>query len=102
MALNCRSDALGVGASRRLPLGDPPAGVLYPRASALGGCTAHNAMIFMYPHDSDWDEIATLAGDRSWSAKNMRRYFHRLENCRHRPLWRLLAWLTGHPFNPPG
>ena len=26
-------------------------GVLYPRAAALGGCTAHNAMIFMPPHD---------------------------------------------------
>jgi choline dehydrogenase len=102
MAWNFRVHDFGDDASRRLPLGDPPAGVLYPRASALGGCTAHNAMIFMYPHDSDWDEIATLAGDRSWSAKNMRRYFHRLENCRHRPLWRLLAWLTGDRFNPTG
>ena len=33
-------------------------GVLYPRAGTLGGCTAHNAMIFVYPHDSDWDGIA--------------------------------------------
>ena len=30
-------------------------GVLYPRASTLGGCTAHNAMILMVPHDSDWN-----------------------------------------------
>jgi choline dehydrogenase len=102
MAWNFRVHDFGDDASRRLPLGDPPAGVLYPRASALGGCTAHNAMIFMYPHDSDWDEIATLTGDRSWSAKNMRRYFHRLENCRHRPLWRFLSWLTGDRFNPTG
>src|SRR5712671_2189397 len=28
------------------------AGVLYPRAATLGGCTAHNAMIYMPPHDS--------------------------------------------------
>ena len=41
------------------------AGVLYPRAAALGGCTAHNAMIYMPPHDSDWDAIAELTGDRS-------------------------------------
>jgi choline dehydrogenase len=102
MAWNFRVHDFGDDASRRLPLRDPPAGVLYPRASALGGCTAHNAMIFMYPHDSDWDEIATLTGDRSWSAKNMRRYFHRLENCRHRPLWRFLSWLTGDRFNPTG
>ena len=28
-------------------------GILYPRASALGGCTAHNAMIFVAPHNDD-------------------------------------------------
>ena len=33
-------------------------GVLYPRAGTLGGCTAHNAMITVYPHNSDWDGIA--------------------------------------------
>ncbi len=26
-------------------------GVLYPRSSGLGGCTAHNAMIFVLPHE---------------------------------------------------
>src|SRR5688572_11815917 len=30
-------------------------GVLYPRAGCLGGCTAHNAMIMVYPHNADWD-----------------------------------------------
>jgi choline dehydrogenase len=77
-------------------------GVLYPRASALGGCTAHNAMIFMYPHDSDWDYIAALTGDSSWSAAKMRRYFHRIEDCGHRPLWRVLSRLTGDRLNPTG
>jgi choline dehydrogenase len=38
-------------------------GVLYPRAGTLGGCTAHNAMILMYPHNADWDGIAELTGD---------------------------------------
>lgn len=33
-------------------------GVLYPRAGTLGGCTAHNAMIMVYPHNADWDGIA--------------------------------------------
>jgi choline dehydrogenase len=56
-------------------------GVLYPRAGTLGGCTAHNAMITMQPHDSDWDAIADLTGDRSWLAGNMQRYFERLECC---------------------
>jgi choline dehydrogenase len=89
-------------ARRRLPENDPPPGVLYPRASALGGCTAHNAMIFMYPHDSDWDGIAELTGDPSWSARNMRRYFRRLEDCRHRPLWRFLSLLTVGRLDPTG
>ena len=75
-------------------------GILYPRAAALGGCTAHNAMIWVYPHDADWDAIATATGDRSWSASAMRGYFERIENCRHRPLHRLLSHLglnvTGH------
>jgi choline dehydrogenase len=73
-------------------------GVLYPRAGTLGGCTAHNAMIFVYPHNQDWDDIARLTGDSSWRAGNMRRYFELLENCRHRPLKRWIARWTG--FNP--
>jgi choline dehydrogenase len=56
-------------------------GVLYPRAGTLGGCTAHNAMITLQPHDSDWDAIADLTGDKSWLARNMQRYFERLECC---------------------
>lgn len=68
-------------------------GVLYPRAGTLGGCTAHNAMILVYPHNADWDHIAELTGDSSWRAANMRIYFERLENCGHRPLHRWLAKL---------
>src|SRR5512145_1891999 len=63
-------------------------GVLYPRAGTLGGCTAHNAMILIYPHNADWDYIADLTGDDSWRASRMRQYFERLENCRHRPVYR--------------
>jgi choline dehydrogenase-like flavoprotein len=78
-------------------------GVLYPRAAALGGCTVHNAMIFMLPHDSDWDHIANLTGDRSWRAARMRRYAKRVEACRHRPLWRALSRIgidpTGHGWD---
>ena len=68
-------------------------GVLYPRSSCLGGCTAHNAMILVYPHNSDWDYIADLTNDPSWKAARMRKYFERLENCRHRPFYRFLAAL---------
>lgn len=78
----------------------PGQGVLYPRAAALGGCTVHNAMIFMPPHDADWNEIARMTGDLSWRAEYMRRYAQRIENCGHRPVWRILHHLgldpTGH------
>ena len=71
--------------------GRPVDGVLYPRAGTLGGCTAHNAMIFVYPHDSDWQHIAEITGDRSWAPDKMRRYLQKLEDCRHRPLYRALS-----------
>ena len=73
--------------------GRPVDGVLYPRAGTLGGCTAHNAMILIYPHNADWDGIAESTGDASWRAENMRRYFERLENCNHRLPWRILSKL---------
>jgi choline dehydrogenase len=68
-------------------------GVFYPRAATLGGCTAHNAMITVYPHAEDWDRINKLTGDKSWAPETMRTYFERLEDCsgyRPRP-WRLPA-----------
>ena len=76
-----------------------PGGVFYPRASTLGGCTAHNAMIFLRPHPCDWNDIAELTGDASWRAPRMEKYYRRVEACRHRPLQRLLACLG---FNPTG
>jgi choline dehydrogenase len=78
-------------------------GVLYPRGSCLGGCTAHNALIFVAPDDADWDAIAALMQDQSWRAANMAKYFARLENCHHRWVWRCLARLgidpTGHGWD---
>ncbi len=75
-------------------------GVLYPRASTLGGCTAHNAMILVRPDDADWKAIQDLTGDASWAPKAMRARFRRMEDCRHRPVLRFLARLgldfSGH------
>ena len=64
---------------------DPPAGstmkgTLYPRAGTLGGCTAHNALVTVYPHRSDFEYLATLTGDESWSPDSMREYFVKMEN----------------------
>jgi len=75
------------------------AGVLYPRAGTLGGCTAHNGMIFVTPDDGDWDGIAALTGDNSWRATNMRHYLRKVENCGHRPFWR---WLSRFGLDPTG
>jgi len=60
-------------------------GIFYPRAGTLGGCTAHNAMISIYGHGSDWDHIAQLTGDPSWASDKMRAYFERLERCGYLP-----------------
>lgn len=53
-------------------------GILYPRAGTLGGCTAHNAMITIVPHASDWNRIAELTGDASWQAARMGPYADRV------------------------
>ena len=67
-------------------------GVFYPRAGTLGGCTAHNAMLTIYPHDGDWDELAQFTGDASFASDSMRRYFERLEHCGYRPTpWKMPA-----------
>lgn len=69
---------------------DPPAdaeplGVLYPRTGTLGGCAAHNAMVTVYPHESDWENLVQVTGDDSWSADKMRDHFRELEKCRYLP-----------------
>ncbi|MBT2543134.1 GMC family oxidoreductase N-terminal domain-containing protein [Streptomyces sp. ISL-44] len=70
----------------------PGEGILYPRAGTVGGCTAHHALITVYPYNRDWDEIARETGDASWGSTAMRWYFERLERCTYRP----------RPKEPPG
>ena len=75
-------------------------GVLYPRSGTLGGCTAHNAMVMMYPHNSDWDYIAKLMNDPTWHSKNMHKYFKRLERCEYIPKWKFWSRLwSRHGFD---
>ncbi|PSV17637.1 glucose-methanol-choline oxidoreductase [Photobacterium leiognathi subsp. mandapamensis] len=54
-------------------------GIFYPRGSTIGGSTAVNAMISVIPHNSDWNNIAAITGDDSWSANNMRHYLTKVE-----------------------
>lgn len=69
-------------------------GVLYPRGSAIGGSTAVSAMITAYPNNADWDHIADLTGDDSWSAERMRPFFERMER------WHDPAAEPGTPVDP--
>jgi len=59
------------------------AGIFYPRAQGVGGCTIHNAMITISGPPEDWDEIAEATGDESWRGERMRRYFQRVERCHY-------------------
>src|SRR5262245_21565524 len=85
-------------------------GILYPRASALGGCTAHHAMIVVKPNDVDWNDLAAYTGDPSWRAETMQGYFARIEECLYYKayqgffrrilfLYEWLRWLVGF-INP--
>ncbi|GIZ36555.1 hypothetical protein CKM354_000002600 [Cercospora kikuchii] len=65
------------------PEGAEPLGILYPRASALGGCAEHNAVVTTYPHKSDWTYLQTLTGDDSWAPEKMREYFKKLEHAQY-------------------
>ena len=77
--------------------GEKVDGILYPRAGTLGGCTSHNAQITVYPHNEDWDFVAQLTGDSSWSSQNMRKYFERMERCAYRPAWKFFSKLGWNP-----
>jgi len=86
---------------------DTHAGIFYPRAAALGGCTIHNALITIAGPDSDWDDLAEFLQDESWRSARMRPYFQRMENNGYlkppTPLptscwgqaWYNLKWLFG-------
>ncbi|KAJ7679216.1 hypothetical protein DFH06DRAFT_1465388 [Mycena polygramma] len=53
----------------------------YPRARGLGGSTVHNALINdIGDTRRDFDNLATIFNDPTWSAKNMRNYFKRIEH----------------------
>ncbi|MGU3410675.1 GMC family oxidoreductase [Microbacterium sp. M1A1_1b] len=53
-------------------------GVLYPRASTLGGCTAHHALLMLAPEADDWDRIGRITRDPSWNAAVMAEYQQRV------------------------
>lgn len=60
-------------------------GIFYPRASGVGGCTIHNAMITIAGPDSDWDDLAQFVNDPTWRGEHMRACFQKLERNDYLP-----------------
>lgn len=83
----------GISGVGQPPAGSSPLGILYPRAGTLGGCGSHNALITVYPYNSDWSYIETITGDPSWNPDYMRTYFERIENAEYIP-----NGIVGHGF----
>jgi choline dehydrogenase len=54
--------------------------ILYARGRVLGGCSSINAMIYMRGQARDYDEWASLTGDRSWSWERVLPLFKRSED----------------------
>src|SRR5947209_13266221 len=55
----------------------PGNGIFYPRATGIGGCTIHNAMITIVGPAADWDALAWFLDDPSWNGDVMRGYFRK-------------------------
>ncbi|KAJ7340809.1 hypothetical protein DFH08DRAFT_1012999 [Mycena albidolilacea] len=53
----------------------------YPRAQAIGGSTVHNALLNnIAVTGGDFDNLATMFNDSTWTYENMRSYFKRIEH----------------------
>ena len=74
-------------------------GILYPRASTIGGCTVHNALMAVYPSNVDWQHVVDVTGDPSWAPDLMRGYFQRLEACGYRTPDAETTLVERHGFN---
>lgn len=66
------------------PEGSTPLGTFYPRYGGLGGCSEHNALVSLLPSKNDFDFLAELTGDDSWSNDNMRQYFEKIEHLEYK------------------
>ncbi len=65
-------------------------GMFYPRASAVGGCTIHNAMIPIYPNNSDMAHLQHVTGDAGFSPSRMRDIYQH----------KVLEWLSLESTDP--
>lgn len=89
-------------------------GTFMPRGEGIGGSTQMNAMISVRADDSDWNKIAEIVKDDSWSADEMQAFYALVENTRYKPVDALahrigeslgidaLKNRHGRGFNPDG
>jgi choline dehydrogenase len=100
-AMNSKATYASPSGGEYIGLNPPPGstlkGIWYPRAATLGGCSAHNALVTVYPHEEDWTFVEAITGDSTWSADNMRTYWERLE--RNEYLNPTGTEAAGHGFN---
>ncbi|KAK7911574.1 hypothetical protein PG985_014055 [Apiospora marii] len=86
-----------VGSGARAPKDAKLNGVYYPRGATLGGSAIVNAMGTFLPNDADWDYVADITGDESWSldrSGNMRTIFEKVEKNHYLP-----RGTRGHGFD---
>lgn len=76
------------------PEGSTVLGTFYPRYGGLGGCSEHNALVSLLPSRNDFNYIADLLHDKSWSPDNMRQYFEKFEHLEYK-----VASKKGHGTN---
>jgi hypothetical protein len=50
---------------------------------------SHNALVWINPHNSDWDNIANITGDQTWAASNMLQYLSKAQE-----------WITTEMVDP--
>ena len=83
-----------------------PPGVAARVPATLGGCASHNFLIAIKPVESDWDYIAEVTGDKSWSSANMTQYWERVERNAYGPFMvpgpehGYNGWLGTQVFDP--
>ncbi|KAK6836406.1 hypothetical protein PG987_006901 [Apiospora arundinis] len=83
-----------VGSGAKAPKEATLKGVYYPRGATLGGSAVVNAMGTFLPNDADWDYVADITGDESWSSRRMRDIFEKIEKNHYLP-----KGTPGHGFD---
>ncbi|KAL5318943.1 hypothetical protein ACEPPN_014011 [Leptodophora sp. 'Broadleaf-Isolate-01'] len=80
--------------NKNVPTGAKLLGVYYPRGGTVGGSSMINAMVTFLPSASDWNYIADITGDKTWSHTNMIDVFERIEHNNYLP-----KGTPGHGFD---